>query len=288
MVKIPEIKRTVELPVSGRLTITLDYLGTAEIWSEHEHGRSFAELCATNPDQADNVYRDAKHRVDGTFALAQEFLISHDAKLAGKIHEREFSIKSSRTVSYPMNFGTYYRDTDHFGTEFLHEQAHHHFVYPTDKSMEVTKDLVKLFPPESVPWGDPKAIETGGVLAKRMEYMARTNPEKIQAIADDVFGDLTLADDPTRLGSYIATYGHLVINQMEHQGASELFGHDEATALALANPGYTWIYQTMLDHQPEIQAVMERHHVTLKDPPSHQGHVADALRDYAESRGRCR
>ena len=274
--------------MSGRLTITLDYQGTAEAWSEHEHGCSFADLCATDPDQAERVYRDAKQRVDRTFAIAQQFLTSHDAKLAGKIHEKVFSIKTGRTVSYPMNFSTYYRDPEHFGTEFLHEQAHHHFVYPTDKSMEVTKDLVTLFPPECVPWHDPQAIETGGVLAQRMEFMSRTNPKKIQHIAGDVFGDPTLADDPTRLGSYIATYGHLVINRMEHQGASELFGQDKATALVLANPGYTWIYQTMLDHQPEIEAVMERHHVTLEDPPSHQGHVKDALRDYAESRGRCR
>ncbi len=283
---IPQVQRTLDLPASGIITIALDYQGTAEIWSQHEHGVSFSELRRTNLDAANLIWGDAKQRVDGTFAIAQEFLTTHDQNIADKIKEPAFSIRSGRTVSHPMNFSTYYRDTEHFGTEFLHEQAHHHFVYPTDTAMAVTKDLVALFPPDTVPWEDPKAIETGEILARRMEHMAQANPEKIAEIASDVFGDPTLVDDPQRLGSYIATYGHLVINLMEHQSASALFGQDKATELALANPGYTWIYQTMLDNQEKIQDVLETHHATLEDPPAHQGHVTEALRDYATSRGR--
>ena len=286
MANIQDVKRTIHLPASGRITVTLDYQGTADLWAEHHHGVSFAQLRTMNPQAAEAVYKDAKQRVDGTFAIAQEFLTTHDQNIADKIKEPAFSIRSGRTVSHPMNFSTYYRDTEHFGTEFLHEQAHHHFVYPTDTSMAVTKDLVALFPPESVPWGDPQAIETGEILARRMEHMAQTNPEKIAEIASDVFGDPTLVDDAQRLGSYIATYGHLVINLMEHQSTSALFGQDKATELALANPGYTWIYQTMLDNQEKIQDVLEAHHATLDDPPAHQGHVTEALRDYATSRGR--
>jgi hypothetical protein len=268
------------------MSVTLDYKGSAEVWAKHDHGMGFDELRAQHPQKAIALFEDAKGRVDRTFDLARAFLTEHDTAIAEKIHERSFSICTGRTVSYPMNFSTYYRDQDHFATEFLHEQAHHHFVYPTDASMAVTKDLVALFPPESVPWDDPRAIEGGGLLARRMEHMAAQNPQKLHEIAVDVFGDSSLVEDPQRLGSYIATYGHLVINLFEFQSTAAILGEDKAHNLALANPGYTWIYETMLEHQDTIESVLAKHHATLKDPPAHKGHVVDAMNDYAVSRGR--
>jgi hypothetical protein len=72
-----------------------------------------------------------------------------------------------------------------------------------------------------------------------------------------------------------STYLHLVVCQLEFESARTLFGAEQAATLMKdiiaesqsLNLGYFWIYQQVLDDQPQLSGVIRKHKLTLPGMP---------------------
>jgi hypothetical protein len=72
-------------------------------------------------------------------------------------------------------------------------------------------------------------------------------------------------DAPTGLpegaDTAISTYGHLVDCYLEIQADRQLIGPERTSAVIADKGHYTWIYNTVLQDEPRIAAVVHRHHL---------------------------
>jgi hypothetical protein len=68
--------------------------------------------------------------------------------------------------------------------------------------------------------------------------------------------------------SAFSNYLHILVNTLEYQSITELFGKETARSQLEKVPFYTSVYKIVLEHETEIAEVMQKHNVILpKRPP---------------------
>lgn len=67
--------------------------------------------------------------------------------------------------------------------------------------------------------------------------------------------------------SEFSNYLHILVNTLEYQSISELFGKEVARSQLEKVPFYTSVYKIVLEHETEIAEVMQRHSIILPERP---------------------
>jgi hypothetical protein len=62
-----------------------------------------------------------------------------------------------------------------------------------------------------------------------------------------------------------STYGHLVDCYLEIQADRQLLGESRTVDVIKHKPSYTWIYQTILQDESKIAAIVSAEHLNIKD-----------------------
>jgi hypothetical protein len=67
--------------------------------------------------------------------------------------------------------------------------------------------------------------------------------------------------------SEFSNYLHILVNTLEYQAMTELFGREATRSQLEKVPFYTSVYKIVLEHEAEISEVMKKHNIILPERP---------------------
>jgi hypothetical protein len=67
--------------------------------------------------------------------------------------------------------------------------------------------------------------------------------------------------------SEFSNYLHILVNTLEYQSISELFGKETARSQLEQVPFYKSVYKIVLEHETEIAEIMQKHNIILPERP---------------------
>lgn len=103
-------------------------------------------------------------------------------------------------------------------------------------------------------------------LHEQLHWHLRDHPAQQQRAIAQLRGMYPSAPVGLPAGAQTAysTYGHLVDCYLEIQADRQLMGLERTTAVISRKTHYTWIYETVLQDEPRIAAVVAAHHLQIR------------------------